>query len=60
MREEGRKDVDDKGIVGVGGGMEGGDMMIGKICGKGERDGCGEEKLVGGMLGDKGGDVKDC
>ena len=59
VSEEATKDLDDNGVIRVGARVEPGDIMIGKISPKGERDPSPEEKLLRAIFGDKAGDVKD-
>jgi len=59
VSEEATKDLDDRGIVGVGSKIMEGDILIGKITPKGETDPTPEEKLLRAIFGDKAGDVKD-
>ncbi len=59
VSEEATKDLDDRGIVGLGSKVREGDILIGKITPKGETDPTPEEKLLRAIFGDKAGDVKD-
>ena len=59
VSEEATKDLDDNGVIRVGARVEPGDIMIGRISSKAERDPSPEEKLLRGIFGDKAGDVKD-
>ena len=59
VSEEATKDLDENGIIRIGARVAPGDIMIGKITPKGERDPSPEEKLLRAIFGDKAGDVKD-
>ena len=59
VSEEATKDLDENGIIRVGGEVKEGDILIGKITPKGESDPTPEEKLLRAIFGDKAGDVKD-
>ena len=59
VSEDATKNLGEDGIVRIGAHIEPGDIMIGKITPKGERDPSPEEKLLKAIFGDKAGDVKD-
>ena len=59
VSEDATKDLDENGIIRLGARVEPGDITIGKISPKGERDPSPEEKLLRAIFGDKAGDVKD-
>lgn len=59
VSEDATRNLGEDGIVRVGAHIEPGDIMIGKITPKGERDPSPEEKLLKAIFGDKAGDVKD-
>ncbi len=46
-------------MVQVGGEVKEGDMLVGKVRGKGVSEVSGEEGLLQGMFGEKGGEVGD-
>ena len=59
VSEDATKDLDERGIIRIGAHVQPGDILIGKITPKGERDPTPEEKLLRAIFGDKAGDVKD-
>ncbi len=59
VSDEATKDLDENGIIRVGAYIQPGDILVGKITPKGEKDPSPEEKLLKAIFGDKAGDVKD-
>ena len=53
------RNLDTNGLVRVGTEIKEGDILIGKITPKGEKDPTPEEKLLRAIFGEKAGDVKD-
>ncbi|AKO45930.1 DNA-directed RNA polymerase subunit beta [[Haemophilus] ducreyi] len=51
--------LDESGIVYVGAGVKGGDILVGKVTPKGETQLTPEEKLLRAIFGEKASDVKD-
>ncbi|MCX7996224.1 MAG: DNA-directed RNA polymerase subunit beta [Patescibacteria group bacterium] len=59
VREEVLRNLDKDGYVLVGTEVQGGDILIGKIAPKGERELTAEERLLRAIFGEKAKDVKD-
>ncbi len=59
VAEEKLKDLDEEGIVRIGAWVEPGDILVGKISPKGEREMTPEEKLLRAIFGEKAKEVKD-
>ena len=59
VSDEATKDLDENGLIRVGAYIQPGDILVGKITPKGEKDPSPEEKLLKAIFGDKAGDVKD-
>ena len=59
VSDEATKDLDENGLIRVGAHIQPGDILVGKITPKGEKDPSPEEKLLKAIFGDKAGDVKD-
>lgn len=59
VREEILSNLDDEGLVIVGSEVEGGDVLVGKVAPKGERELSAEERLLRAIFGEKAKDVKD-
>ncbi|MFP4458169.1 MAG: DNA-directed RNA polymerase subunit beta [Candidatus Zixiibacteriota bacterium] len=53
------KDLDERGIIRVGAEIEAGDILVGKITPKGEKESTPEERLLRAIFGEKAGDVKN-
>ena len=59
VSEEALLDLDERGIVRIGGHVKPGDILVGKITPKGETELSPEEKLLTAIFGEKAKDVKD-
>jgi len=59
VAEEALLDLDERGIVRIGGHVKPGDILVGKITPKGETELSPEEKLLTAIFGEKAKDVKD-
>jgi DNA-directed RNA polymerase subunit beta len=59
VSEERLKDLDEEGIVRIGAEVKPGDILVGKISPKGEREWTPEERLLMAVFGEKVKDVKD-
>ncbi len=59
VAEESLTDLDERGIVRIGGRVKAGDILVGKITPKGETELSPEEKLLTAIFGEKAKDVKD-
>lgn len=59
VSEEKLKNLDENGIIRIGAEVKGGDILVGKISPKGEKDLTAEEKLLQSIFGEKSRDVKD-
>jgi len=59
VREEILQNLDKDGFVVVGTQVKGGDILIGKVAPKGERELTAEERLLRAIFGEKAKDVKD-
>lgn len=59
VREEVLSNLDKEGYVLVGTEVKGGDILVGKIAPKGERELTAEERLLRAIFGEKAKDVKD-
>ena len=59
VSDEATKDLDENGLIRVGAHIQPGDILVGKITPKGEKDPSPEEKLLKAIFGDTAGDVKD-
>jgi len=59
VSEERLKDLDEEGIVRIGAEVKPGDILVGKISPKGEREWTPEERLLMAVFGEKAKDVKD-
>src|SRR5881392_2387355 len=59
VAEESLVDLDERGIVRIGGHVKPGDILVGKITPKGETELSPEEKLLTAIFGEKAKDVKD-
>ncbi len=59
VSEEAVTRLDDAGIISVGSEVEAGDILVGKITPKGEKELSPEERLLRAIFGEKAGDVRD-
>jgi DNA-directed RNA polymerase subunit beta len=59
VREEVLQNLDKDGLVVVGTEVRGGDILIGKVAPKGEKELTAEERLLRAIFGEKAKDVKD-
>lgn len=59
VREEILANLDKDGLVIIGSEVQGGDILIGKVAPKGERELSAEERLLRAIFGEKAKDVKD-
>jgi len=59
VREEVLQNLDKEGLVVVGTEVEGGDILVGKVAPKGEKELTAEERLLRAIFGEKAKDVKD-
>jgi len=59
VREEILANLDEAGLVVVGATMEAGDILVGKVAPKGEKELSAEERLLRAIFGEKAKDVKD-
>ncbi len=59
VREEVLQNLDKDGLVLVGTGVHGGDILVGKVAPKGEKELSAEERLLRAIFGEKAKDVKD-
>jgi DNA-directed RNA polymerase subunit beta len=59
VSEEKLKHLDAEGIIRIGAKVEAGDILVGKITPKGEKELSPEEKLIRSIFGDKARDVRD-
>ncbi|MDO8497821.1 MAG: DNA-directed RNA polymerase subunit beta [bacterium] len=59
VREEVLQNLDKEGLVLMGTGVKGGDILVGKVAPKGERELTAEERLLRAIFGEKAKDVKD-
>ncbi len=59
MGEDALKDLDEEGIIRVGAEVGPGDVLVGKITPKGEKELTPEEKLLRAIFGEKAREVKD-
>ncbi len=59
VSEEKLKDLDEDGIVRIGAEVKPGDILVGKISPKGEKEWSPEEKLLMAIFGEKAKEVKD-
>src|SRR5215831_14464027 len=57
--EEGRRNLDERGIIYLGAEVGPGDILVGKITPKGETELTAEEKLLRAIFGEKAREVKD-
>ncbi len=59
VREEVLQNLDKDGLVIVGTDVQGGDILVGKVAPKGEKELTAEERLLRAIFGEKAKDVKD-
>lgn len=59
VREEILANLDKDGLVTVGSEIQGGDVLVGKVAPKGEKELSAEERLLRAIFGEKAKDVKD-
>lgn len=59
VREEVLQNLDKDGLILVGSQVKGGDILIGKVAPKGEKELSAEERLLRAIFGEKAKDVKD-
>lgn len=59
VREEVLQNLDKEGLVVVGTKIKGGDILVGKVAPKGEKELTAEERLLRAIFGEKAKDVKD-
>lgn len=59
VREEVLQNLDKEGLIIVGTGVQGGDILVGKVAPKGEKELSAEERLLRAIFGEKAKDVKD-
>jgi DNA-directed RNA polymerase subunit beta len=59
VAEEALVNLDDRGIVRVGASIKPGDILVGKVSPKGEKELSPEERLLTAIFGEKAKDVKD-
>ena len=59
VREEVLQNLDKEGLVVVGTEVHGGDILVGKVAPKGEKELTAEERLLRAIFGEKAKDVKD-
>lgn len=59
VREEVLMNLDREGLVVIGTGVKSGDILVGKVAPKGERELTAEERLLRAIFGEKAKDVKD-
>lgn len=57
--EEALRDLDEMGIVRIGAEVKEGDILVGKVTPKGEKDLTAEERLLHAIFGDKSREVRD-
>lgn len=59
VREEILQNLDKDGLVTIGTGVKGGDVLVGKVAPKGEKELTAEERLLRAIFGEKAKDIKD-
>ncbi len=59
VSEEKLRNLDEDGVIRIGAEVRSGDILVGKISPKGEKDLTAEEKLLQSIFGEKARDVKD-
>ena len=59
VREEILQNLDKEGLITIGTGVKGGDILVGKVAPKGEKELTAEERLLRAIFGEKAKDIKD-
>ena len=59
VREEILQNLDKEGLVTIGTEIKGGDVLVGKVAPKGEKELTAEERLLRAIFGEKAKDIKD-
>jgi len=59
VREEVLENLDKDGLITIGTNVQGGDILVGKVAPKGEKELTAEERLLRAIFGEKAKDVKD-
>jgi DNA-directed RNA polymerase subunit beta len=59
VREEILQNLDKEGLVNIGTEVNGGDVLVGKVAPKGEKELTAEERLLRAIFGEKAKDIKD-
>ena len=59
VREEILQNLDKEGLVTIGTEVKGGDVLVGKVAPKGEKELTAEERLLRAIFGEKAKDIKD-
>ena len=59
VREEILQNLDKEGLVNIGTEVKGGDVLVGKVAPKGEKELTAEERLLRAIFGEKAKDIKD-
>ncbi len=59
VREEALRNLDENGLVLIGSEVKEGDILVGKVAPKGEKELTAEERLLRAIFGEKAKDVKD-
>ena len=59
VSEDAVRDLDESGIIRIGAEVGPGDILVGKVTPKGERELSPEERLLRAIFGEKAGDVRD-
>lgn len=59
VREEILQNLDKEGLITIGTGVKGGDVLVGKVAPKGEKELTAEERLLRAIFGEKAKDIKD-
>jgi DNA-directed RNA polymerase subunit beta len=59
VREEILQNLDKEGLITVGTEVKGGDVLVGKVAPKGEKELTAEERLLRAIFGEKAKDIKD-
>ena len=59
VKEDTRRDLDERGIIRVGAEVHAGDILVGKVTPKGETELTAEERLLRAIFGEKAREVRD-
>ncbi|GIW64240.1 MAG: hypothetical protein KatS3mg092_0173 [Patescibacteria group bacterium] len=59
VREEVLANLDKNGLINIGTDVKGGDILVGKVAPKGEKELTAEERLLRAIFGEKAKDIKD-